>query len=70
MGGWPRLNSENVFGWPTPFVGFYTSAPSRCIRGMNGEAVLLSFFLISLFLFSKFREFQAGACRAASVAAD
>src|SRR5260370_20069439 len=39
-----------------PFVGFYTSAPSRCIRGMNGGAVPLSFFLISIFLFSKFRE--------------
>src|SRR5260370_10652316 len=39
-----------------PFVGFYTSAPSRCIRGMNGGAVLLSFFLISIFLFSKLRE--------------
>src|SRR5712692_7438545 len=36
-----------------PFVAFYTSAPSRCLRGMNGGAVLLSF--ISNFHFSIFQ---------------
>jgi len=34
---------------------------------MNGGPVLPSSFLISIFLFSKFRKLQAGACRAAAM---
>ena len=58
-GGRPRLNSENAFGWPT-HCGFLHLRPiplhSRDER--LGRSPLL--FLISIFLFSKFREFQAG----------
>jgi hypothetical protein len=55
--GWPRLNSEKRLCVAYAFVGYYTSAPSGRIRGMNGGAVLLSFCLISIF-----RLFTFGVC--------
>src|SRR5258708_10130763 len=52
LAGGRALIAKKAFVWPT-LCGFFT----------KGGAVLLSFFLISIFLFSKFREFQAGAWR-------
>jgi hypothetical protein len=75
--GGRALIPKNVFGWPTLCGFLHLPALAGCVfctpvvfTGANGGAVLPSFFLISIFLFSKFRKLQAGACRAASLAAD
>ncbi len=53
FGGWPHLNSEKRL-WVAHPCAF-----AFC----KGGVFLLSFFLISIFLFSKFRGFQAGCPR-------